>query len=167
MEMSLSNVALPGPGNLVAWFLETVFCLAPLQRSCVPLVNFISPQGLCKRGMQGGSTLPFQLPHDVSSKLSLLGIKAKETSVVPSSRWCSLPTALLLTSNILHNWSKMDSTAAVPRQYHKEIHLYWMILYLTIYIQWPHSLWRQDIVCPLCNKVESEGVEVEVEWMDM
>lgn len=79
MEMSLCYAVLPGLGRLVAQWFEAVFCSAPLQRSWVPLVHFISPQGLCKRGMQGGSTLPSQLPHDVYSKLSLLGIKSRET----------------------------------------------------------------------------------------
>lgn len=57
MEMSLCYAALPGLGRLVARWFEAVFCSTPLQRSCVPLVRFISPQGLCKRGTQGGSTL--------------------------------------------------------------------------------------------------------------
>lgn len=94
MEMSLCFAALPGLGRLVARWLEAVFCSTPHQRSCVPLVHFISPQGLCKRGTQGGSTLSSQLPHDGSSKLSLLGIRAKPcASAASSSKWWPLTAA--------------------------------------------------------------------------
>lgn len=82
MEMSLCRHAvLPGLGRLAALWFQAALCSAPLQRSCVPLVHFISPRALCKRRHEGkgGSTLPSQLPHDLSSKLSLREIKAKET----------------------------------------------------------------------------------------
>lgn len=53
MEMSLCYAALPGLGRLVARWLEAVFCSAPLERSWVSLVHFISPQGLCKKRHAG------------------------------------------------------------------------------------------------------------------
>lgn len=85
-----------------------------------------------------------QLPHDVSSKLSLLGITARGNHVHVQLLHAP-PTAELQTDNILHDCSKTDSAA------------YWMSLHLAIYVQCQLSLSMQEEVCPSCVEVESEG----------
>lgn len=81
LEMSLGQAAPAGAGQFCFPVVRGCFFgTAPLQRSCVPLVHLISPQGLCKKkkkeeGMQRGSSL--FLPAS-SCCVSLQGITAEE-----------------------------------------------------------------------------------------
>lgn len=145
MEMSLCHAELPGLGRLVALWLEAVVCSAPLQRSRVPLVHFISPQGLCKK-RHAGRINPFPpsyrmmfLPNSPFWELQ------PEETMYMCCFFVLHQQLKLQTNNILHDCSKTDSAA------------YWMSLHLAIYVQCQPSLSMQEVVCPLCVEMESEG----------
>lgn len=62
--------------------------------------------------------------------------------------------------NDSHMVSLAYIAAEMTGQYPLELHSYWMILHIRIYVQCSLSEPMQEVVCPFCSEVESKSLKV-------